>query len=1500
MPALTPGVVDVPLSPPNQIPSPTMGPLGRLEHLVDGQVTHYEPQYGGATGVTPAKIQADQRDAFISLPATAFSTESGQPATPPWTPPEILSPFGEQLVAVDDSLPRVFSGTSWRSYPSSTVISNILNERILRTSNKTIQITDNAWMNGVTCAVWLESVTTSTGVDTKNLFAIFSDDGTYLLTPSEPPFTVAGAIKVVTDGTYFYVFFGGGATEVEYNVYDQNGTLKDFTGTSVGSSLSGNWDVIASPTPSPNTGTILLASAVDIGTNGGVKFTSIVFNGTVTVKHSNTDNTIACAGPLSWITNDLGNNLAYLALAKITGFGPSPTLDPIYTIYGYEVSALAQVKEFNSGYTLFANQLDSIAGYSVVGGDGVDIVLSIGVLPDGNNPPANGPPVDPAFRFLKSLSVNRTGTVVPIRITQSVCQVSRAFKIDGQYFVYAYYQSGSGIGLLPKSENVTITDGDYFIGAAIQPIAVVAGDEVSGSPINVTNVTPASGFTVQVCPPSGTSLATFNIAAGDTATVVSSAGNVSYGIPDGTPLLRWTLTHIPPGGAQLAGARMVLSGASANNSTFDIVLGAGSQVFTPTFDIFGNPFSSSVTFTTAGTGQLQAMTAYYVSDLSAAVISNSVASFFTSGGRIVVVDGTTGGNSGNFLIKRISTPVSSWPNTAGNPTYLFGLRSGSFVWTSFVSGQATHNDVFTAVVTPNESNHWFFTNGKFDSTYVGDNLVVSANPSVPSNVGTFPITASDASNTITTGGATSLLSQIFGFPFPTVAVQLTTQVAYTFKLQSIAPNYTYQNALVSVQGADAANNGVYQIVQINADGSFIAQPTNSLSNQVNEAFFAAGSVTITIFFANNIQPESQPTWFIVPLAGSQPVVGRLENGLAYADWRIEIDVNASNLYPMSLATPAFTDHGIQICLPFRAENVTAATIQTTPAGEVNIVEESFLSTVGVKVFTLSASSGRAAPLIDQLMIPGPMATAFSGSTFLENGINVAPEAPFLISQNVAPSGQLALTLGGIYFVVAVFEYNDNNGTRLYSPPSEALQVNMSGTNTTATYGGRLAYPLDTNGNPISNVHGVTLRLSAISLYRSAYINGEPTTQHFKITNDLNINGLAPVSTLNGSGFSFPNSFTWNYIDQNPDAGLNANEILYTDKAFLPRYPAPPFRSGLSNPWKNRQWVIGYDDAVWMSGEQSEGDATWFNPAFRFPFSTNDKPLALAAVDDYLLVFCQASIWYIPAAQFPDATGGNGGLPTPVRLPFQNGSRNGFAETIREGAVYDSTAGGVWLITRQLENKWLSHNLLDTLTGSVIGLAVDKDQRLFVLQEDSKTICVYDGVPQCWYEWVSPTFGSLLSTYNGQACYQDAQNVNVVTSGATADVVGGATTGIPGPDITAADMIFGNVRGLKRVWEFQGVGTYRGPHNSNVILSYPEDSVPDSIYAPFTPDPDEPYIIPFNPKQEEASTYKVRIYPDFTGVISPGATFSLEMISAQVGLDPIGLNKRPQFVTLKAK
>jgi hypothetical protein len=275
------------------------------------------------------------------------------------------------------------------------------------------------------------------------------------------------------------------------------------------------------------------------------------------------------------------------------------------------------------------------------------------------------------------------------------------------------------------------------------------------------------------------------------------------------------------------------------------------------------------------------------------------------------------------------------------------------------------------------------------------------------------------------------------------------------------------------------------------------------------------------------------------------------------------------------------------------------------------------------------------------------------------------------------------------------------------------------------------------------------------------------------------------------------------------------------------------------------------------------------------------------------------MWYIPNANFPSATGRDGGLPKPVQLPFTNGC-TGFMKTIRQGVVYSSTDGGVWIITRQLTNEFFSQTAQDTLKDKVIsGMAIDKHQRLFIAY-GNEDLSIYDQIVGMWInKWEFPTANiGLLASLDGEIAFQDDERIWLADPEIFYDDLAGEKNGIQ-LDITFSSFQFANVRGLKSVWEMQLVGDYKGPHNLNAVISYPDDDpdnptvFPDPDDGPYTPDPSLPYLMAINPMIEQASSYGLRVFADFEGIEEPGDSFELELISCEVGMDTsVGINKMP--------
>jgi hypothetical protein len=285
---------------------------------------------------------------------------------------------------------------------------------------------------------------------------------------------------------------------------------------------------------------------------------------------------------------------------------------------------------------------------------------------------------------------------------------------------------------------------------------------------------------------------------------------------------------------------------------------------------------------------------------------------------------------------------------------------------------------------------------------------------------------------------------------------------------------------------------------------------------------------------------------------------------------------------------------------------------------------------------------------------------------------------------------------------------------------------------------------------------------------------------------------------------------------------------------------------------------------------------------RITLPTNDKIVAIAALDEYLIIGCEKTIW---AAHFggtlPSDTGQTGSLPQPTQLPFPNGC-TGQMLGIRSGVAYSSTAGGIWVITRNLTNEWLSQPLQKDIVD-VTGLAVDVKQRLFVAT-GTNDLFVYDMISSIWSDYVLSDSVSLVCNYKGFATIQDSGFVSSQTTGYT-DIRNDIKSGI-GMDATLADISFAKVKNWCRVWAIQLLGKYKGPHNITITVTEPDEA--DGTFVTtfnWTPSATKPYNYEINLKNEQASTFGIRIVVDFKGVSNPSQSCILEMLGASVGLEP---------------
>lgn len=1446
--ALTERVIDVPIAPVNQAAPRHGSPLGYLSRLKNCEVTHY---VGGDGGM---RMRVRQRGAFEAMTdVLRLSTTGAVDSGGSWANPEVVTEFREQLLSVCHSVPRVYNGTDFTEYAADRVVPYALSSAIRYGSNHVIAASDSRRIGNVTMMTWSE---TAAGPHTAAMGGLWDASGAWV----RPPFevyantgaTTRAASKIATDGVRFWAFtaHSNGSSQIIVSVFDTHGVLLDDV------SITANQDGDPPVFDIIRDGAGVLFAQWD-GADG-VEFRRFTFALGAIVDDTNVDTTTLCTGYLGFLSNDV-DTLQYLATIVSGEFA---------NVFAYQIDELEQTHEYNMGYTIPGGSSDgplfcsSLSGYVA---ENLDVFVQIALMPRGTE--TVGPAFDPALRYTDVQRCTFAGSSSTVKEFQSTIPQTRTFRLDDDWHSVNYYQSGSGLALDPEPIDVTITPGDVFIGATDQPIEVNPGDYTTGSPFLVNSESGTNSVYVS------TAKGSWSIQAGNTVTPEIASGLT--GVVDGTQVLKW---EFPPETflATNSETRLSVSGASvsAANGSWLVVntVEAVNTIYTLPNEIGSLP---SGTFTTAGTAELIALARYSVvgAELASYITSTAMLGWFAPNGEMDI-SGTGGPDDGVKTIRYLLMP---------------GTLQGTYARLySSVTTEAAYNGSFTAEISGNPVNGWHFSD-TFDDSMIGSFLRVSADVQEPGNIGTFEIT--DTNGAFIIVDATAIRPQLFEAPVPVASIVLADpSSSLSMTLDDVDVDYSFVGAAVSyVDNNRPENSGTYRVIDVQTPHTLYLVAIDAGTGQHNSDLSDA---TITIVKAIAATYPFQATWIMQPLTSPGPLTGAFERGLAYGDWRVEADAGSgvhASLYPFWLASvdPGFV-------LPYREQSVTAQSFVVTPRGTIPIAptsfgSSSFASTVGLKAFEFG-QPGQSAPTGGALMLPGPLAAQYTQSGFAENNTVVGPEASWVVSQSESDPGVPGLTVNQPYQWVPVFEYTDRAGARSWSVPGPPLNAKLVGDNNQVTIGGRLPIPLTSSGAPAAISVGITAKLVAISLYRTGVDgDGQPTTIHYKITDDLNVNGIAPVSASNVSGFSFPDPFTWNYLDSNADALILSAEQLYTDKGYLPRYPAPPFRQAAD--WQNRTWLIGYDDAIWVSFEHVEGEEASFHPALRIP-SPGEAPLvALGASEGLMAVFTAAETFYIPASNNLPAANGNGSLPNPQPTTFTNGC-TGWTCTLQDGVAYASTAGGVWFVNRSLQNTWLSEPLRDILTDEIRGLHVDGLQRLHVVT--TSTWYMFDAaVTKTWHEWPISYLGPRLgTTFGGQPVLASESGLSLYSPAARADVDHADVAHATPPDVTFQTFDFANVRGLKHVWEFQATGEYRGPHQANVELGYPDSSEPMTTFEPFTPDPDDPYVVVFNPRIEETSSFDVRIFATFTGITPPGDSFELELISAQVGVQSGGLNKLP--------
>lgn len=602
---------------------------------------------------------------------------------------------------------------------------------------------------------------------------------------------------------------------------------------------------------------------------------------------------------------------------------------------------------------------------------------------------------------------------------------------------------------------------------------------------------------------------------------------------------------------------------------------------------------------------------------------------------------------------------------------------------------------------------------------------------------------------------------------------------------------------------------------------------------------------------------TQPSYFMYDIAGAQ-LVGNFEQDTAVMDFSLYGWVAGTTTAPgaafFMLPLAAVDANGIHLPLIalYQRFSPTFDAVAFSFTGNVGTA----LASVLIRDVVLGSAAVRTVEYASETLLPG--LAAFDEGDLSEQGFWLAPEPPSLAQSN---SGGSALTLGQTYQIICVWECLDSRGDLVQSQLSVAEAITLAGSNNQIT----LTQP--------------TLR----------------HTRHPKVLAGVYstyVNALGVMSTDHRAVFPLPNATANNQFADTITIVINATDAvisqgrpLYADPTASPvplEYFSPPAFT-VGEVFADRAFVAADDGSVRFSMEKVQGQAVAFHPDLAITLPSAERIRSIAAMDGFLLLGCDASIWYIENSGFPDATG-TGSIPTPVKLPFPNGMKSP-ARGTKDGVFYASSAGGFWMVGRDLTNTYIGAAIEDdSLTSTIVDIVVDQSQRVHFVDQTGQQDLVWDTVVGQWYTWALPAVPLLATVYLGQVVFAAATFLWQQIPGTFVDDTVAIVTTTP-----LAPMAFAGVPGLEMVWELQFLGQRAGRHTINVTLFYDDDT---QSTESFSEDSDslgigfnngEAYRFGVPPSQPECQAIAATIFDSFP--LGASAGYTLENVGASVGIVP---------------
>jgi hypothetical protein len=341
---------------------------------------------------------------------------------------------------------------------------------------------------------------------------------------------------------------------------------------------------------------------------------------------------------------------------------------------------------------------------------------------------------------------------------------------------------------------------------------------------------------------------------------------------------------------------------------------------------------------------------------------------------------------------------------------------------------------------------------------------------------------------------------------------------------------------------------------------------------------------------------------------------------------------------------------------------------------------------GLRLLNITAGSSvptdlwRPVNVASNAIVSGGILSDYDGLDMVDYGFPVAP-----VFGVVVPTGGPGFVQAGTYLYATHGEYR--SAGLLHRSPTVVTQ-------TAVTAAANDAVSIGVVGMGATNKKHVDLvserTTSKLPIYRTI-ANG---TVLQRLTED-------PTANVLNLTYLFP---TYATSDVRNDTDIDGNLVtlasrpaLYTSGGVLDDYAAPASVTMFLH--KSRLWILDSDEKTWWfskSFQDDIGTAPGFHPNFRISFE--DKQIAGASMDDKAVFFSYDSITVLQG-EGPAPNGQNSDYGTPSKIQCDTGChRPKSVVSTPDGIMFQGTADGIYILTRQLSVEWIGRPVQDQTTA----------------------------------------------------------------------------------------------------------------------------------------------------------------------------------------------------------